>query len=409
MDKKFRYAIIVPDGMADEPIESLGGKTVMEFANKPCMNALASQGVIGTVSNVPDGMVPESDTANMSILSFDPKIYSKGRSPLEALSMGLTMTPEDTAIRCNLVALSEDEDYDNKKMLDHSGGDITTAEADILIKALNEQLSYDGLAFYTGIDYRHCLMIRNGYDKYNFARPHDIIGQNVKEYLPHGEHGDFFYNLMKKSCEILENHPLNIERAAKGKLKANSIWLWSPGKKPQMPNFCSKWGLDSAVVIAAVDLIKGIGKCAGMTVPKVDGATGTPYTDFAAKGNAACKAFDEGAQLVYVHIEAPDESGHKGDAALKVWTVEQIDEHIVSKVYNKLKELGDPFKILVLPDHPTPCSIRTHNISPVPYFIYSSESNSGCGAVSFDEKLASASGRYLKEGHTLLESFIEKA
>ncbi|MBE6669826.1 MAG: cofactor-independent phosphoglycerate mutase [Ruminococcaceae bacterium] len=408
MLNKTRYAIIVPDGMADEPIEAFNNKTVMEYADKPCMNMLASLGKIGTVSNVPDGMVPESDTANMSILSFDPKIYSKGRSPLEALSMGLTMTPDDTAIRCNLVSLSEDEDYNNKTMLDHSGGDITTAEADILIKALNDKLAYDGLEFHTGIDYRHCLMIRNGYDKYNFARPHDIIGKNISEYLPCGQYGDFFYDLMRKSYDILENHPLNIERAANGKLKANSIWLWSPGKKPQMPNFCEKWALDSAVVIAAVDLIKGIGKCAGMTVPKVEGANGTPYTDFESKGNAACKAFDDGAQLVYVHIEAPDESGHKGDANLKVWTVEQIDKHIVAKIYEKLKAIGDPFKIMVLPDHPTPCSIRTHSISPVPYLIYSSEDKDIRASVSFDEISAARSGNYVKEGHTLLNGFIDK-
>jgi len=409
MNKKTRYAIIVPDGMADEPLEILHGKTVMEYASKPCMDLLASKGVVGTVSNVPEGMVPESDTANMSILSFDPKIYSKGRSPLEALSMGLTMTPEDTAIRCNLVSLSEGGSYDSKKMLDHSGGDITTAEADILIKALNEELSYDGLRFYTGIDYRHCLMIKNGYDKYNFARPHDIIGKNISEYLPHGEYGDFFCDLMKKSYDILENHPLNAERAANGKLKANSIWLWSPGKKPQMPNFCEKWGLDSAVVIAAVDLIKGIGKCAGMTVRKVEGATGTPYTDFESKGNAACQAFDDGAQLVYVHIEAPDESGHKGDAGLKVGTVEQIDKHIVEKIYNKLKSDGGPFKIMVQPDHPTPCAIRTHNNSPVPYLMYSSEDEKACGVSEFSESSAKEFGNYLKNGYKLLDTFIEKS
>ncbi len=408
MDNKTRYAIIVPDGMADKNINELDGKTVMEYADTPYMDMLASHGKIGCVSNVPEGMVPESDTANMSILSFDPKIYSKGRSPLEALSMGLEMTPEDTAIRCNLVSLSEDEDYDHKTMLDHSGGEITTAEADVLIKALNEQLSYDGLAFHTGIDYRHCLMIRNGYDKYNFARPHDIIGRKVTEYLPCGNKGEFFYELMKKSYDILNNHPLNVKRAAEGKTKANSIWLWSPGKKPQMPNFCEKWGLDSAVVIAAVDLIKGIGKCAGMTVPKVEGATGTPYTDFAKKGEAACKAFKDGAQLVYVHIEAPDESGHKGDPMLKVGNVEQIDKHIVGKIYETLNEMGVPFSMMVLPDHPTPCAIRTHSIDPVPFVMYSSTDAAAENNVKFTESAALASGVYLKDGYKLLDSFIKK-
>ncbi len=406
---KTLYAVIVPDGMADESIDILGGKTVMEYANTPVMDELASHGIVGTVSNVPEGMVPESDTANMSILSFDPKVFSKGRSPLEAMSMGLTMTPDDTAIRCNLVAISEEGDrYEDKTMLDHSGGDITTAEADILLSALNEELSYDGLHFYTGIDYRHCLMIRNGYDKYNFARPHDILGQNIAKYLPHGEYGDFFLSLMQRSYDILNDHPLNVQRAAEGKLKANSIWLWSPGKKPQMPLFCDKWGLDSATVIAAVDLIKGIGKCAGMTVPFVEGATGTPYTDFDKKGIAAVAAFEEGSQFVYVHIEAPDESGHKGDPMLKVETVEKIDKHIIGRIYDYLYRKGLPFRILVLPDHPTPCAIRTHSSSPVPFLIYSSDEKNTSNVACFSEKEAAATGNYIKDGYTLLEHFIER-
>jgi 2,3-bisphosphoglycerate-independent phosphoglycerate mutase len=409
-DKLTRYAIIVPDGMADESCSALGGKTVMEYAQKPCMDMLARNGVVGTVSNVPEGMVPESDTANMAILSFNPRIYSKGRSPLEALSMGLTMTEDDTAIRCNLVAISEDaSEYNEKTMLDHSGGDITTEEADVLLKAINEELSYDGLHFYTGIDYRHCLLIRNGYDKYNFARPHDILGEKITEYLPCGEHGEFFYKLMRKSYDILNNHPLNVKRAAEGKLKANSIWLWSPGKKPQMPDFCDKWNISSATVIAAVDLIKGIGKCAGMNTPAVPGATGTPYTDFESKGNAAVKAFDEGAQLVYVHIEAPDESGHKGDAVLKASTVEMIDKHIISKIYSYLKNGEEPFKIMVLPDHPTPCAIRTHSSSPVPYLIYSSDEKVKSGIDTFNESTAFAQNNYTENGFELLSEFIDLA
>ncbi len=406
-DSTVKYAIIVPDGMAGVPSSDLGKKTAMEYASHPTMDYLAHRGSVGTVSNVPSGMVPESDTANMAILSFNPRIYSKGRSPLEALSMGLTMSPEDTAIRCNLVAITEDEDnYDDKTMLDHSGGDITTAEADILLKSVNEALAYDGLHFYTGIDYRHCLMIRNGYDKYNFARPHDILGQKITEYLPHGEEGEFFYNLMRKSYDVLNNHPLNIKRAAEGKLKANSIWLWSPGKKPQMPNFCEKWGLESASVIAAVDLIKGIGKCAGMDVLKVEGATGTPYTDFEAKGNAAVDALKSGSQLVYVHIEAPDESGHKGDAPLKVKTIEEIDKHIVKKVYDYLKSEGSPFKIMVLPDHPTPCNIRTHSSDPVPYLIYSSDEKEQSGVERFTESTAKEMNNYQENGYELLASLI---
>ena len=253
-----KYLVLIPDGMADVKIEQLDMKTPMQAASKPAMDALAQKALVGTVSNVPVGMVPESDTANMAILSFDPKVYSKGRSPLEAMSMGLDMQPDETAYRCNVVTLSDDGDYDEKIILDHSADEITTAEADELIKALEAELGNEYRHFYTGVSYRHCLIWKNSDDKYNFMRPHDILGQCIKDHLPHGEDGKVFYELMRKSWDILNHHPVNEARRARGLRPANSIWLWSPGKKPALPSFKEKWGLKAAVISAA-DLIKGIG------------------------------------------------------------------------------------------------------------------------------------------------------
>ncbi len=254
-----KYLVLIPDGMADEKLSDLGNMTPMEKADKPTTDRLAKVSYIGTVSNVPEGMVPESDTANLAILSYDPKIYSKGRSPLEAVSMGIEMKPDETAYRCNVVTLSEEENYDARTMIDHSADEISTAEADLLIKALDEKLGNEDRKFYTGVSYRHCILWKGGCDTYNFMRPHDILGQCIKEYLPSGEDGRVFYDLMRASWDILDRHPVNEARRARGLRPANSIWLWSPGKKPALPNFYEKWGIRGAV-ISAVDLIKGIGQ-----------------------------------------------------------------------------------------------------------------------------------------------------
>ncbi len=400
-----KYLVLIPDGMADEGIASLGGKTPMEAAHKETMDMLASRSTVGTVSNVPDGMVPESDTANMAILSFDPKIYSKGRSPLEAMSMGLNMEPDHVAYRCNIVTLSDEGEYDEKIMLDHSADEITTAEADELIKALDEALGNDILRFYTGVSYRHCILWHGGNDKYNFMRPHDILGQCIKEYLPHGEDGKVFYELMRKSWDILNRHPVNEARRARGLRPANSIWLWSPGKKPALPSFKEKWGLDAAV-ISAVDLIKGIGICAEMQSIDVEGATGNVHTNYKGKADAAIKAFKEGKEYVYVHVEAPDECGHRAETENKVLSIELIDEKILKPVYEYLKTSGDDFKIMILPDHPTPVRIRTHTIDPVPFMIYSSKGDAE-GVECFTEASASATGLYLAHGYKLMELLIK--
>lgn len=401
-----KYLVLVPDGMADEKIEALGNKTPMEAADKKMMDTLAEYSTVGTVSNVPDGMVPESDTANMAILSFDPKVYSKGRSPLEAMSMGLHMDPDHVAYRCNIVTLSEDGEYDEKIMLDHSADEITTAEADELIKALDAALGNDILRFYTGVSYRHCILWHGGNDKYNFMRPHDILGQCIKDYLPHGEDGKVFYDLMRASWDILDRHPVNEARRARGLRPANSIWLWSPGKKPALPSFKEKWGLDAAV-ISAVDLIKGIGICAGMKSIDVEGATGNVRTNYDGKANAAIEAFKSGIEYVYIHVEAPDECGHRAETENKVLSIELIDKKILKPVHEYLKDCGDDFKIMVLPDHPTPVRLRTHTIEPVPFFIYSSKEKKA-GVSHFTEAAAAETGLYLPYGYKLMELLLEK-
>lgn len=401
-----KYFVLVCDGMADRKIKELGDRTPMEAANKPMMDMLAAKSVCGTVSNVPDGMVPESDTANLAILSYDPKIYSKGRSPLEAMSMGLSMQPDETAYRCNVVTLSDDEDYDHKIMLDHSADEITTAEADELIKALEANLGNEMRHFYTGVSYRHCLLWKNGSETYNFMRPHDILGKCITDYLPSGEDGKPFYDLMRASYNILKDHPVNVARRKAGKRIANSAWLWSPGKKPALPSFAEKWGLKGAV-ISAVDLIKGIGICAGMTSIDVEGATGNVHTNYDGKADAAINAFKDGYDFVFVHVEGPDECGHRAEIDNKVLSIEKIDSIILKKVYDYLCESGEDFKIFLLPDHPTPIEIRTHSMEPVPFFIYSSAKETR-GVEVFTEATAESTKLYYPNGHQLLDHIIEK-
>ncbi len=396
-----KYLVLIPDGMADRKIAELGNKTPMDVAKKTTMDALAAKSVCGTVSNVPEGMVPESDTANLAVLSYDPKVYSKGRSPLEAVSMGIKMKDDETAYRCNVVTLSEDEEnYDDKIILDHSADEITTEEADELIKALEAELGDDIRKFYTGISYRHCLIWKNGNDKYNFNRPHDILGRRIGEYLPQGEDGKEFYELMKKSYDILNDHPVNNARRARSLKPANSAWLWSPGKKPQLPSFKEKWGLEGAV-ISAVDLIKGIGLCAGMQVFDVPGATGNVHTNYDGKASFTIDAFKNGADLVYVHVEAPDECGHRAEIENKVKSIELIDEKILKPVYEYLLGTGEDFKIMILPDHPTPIEIRTHSMEPVPFMIYLSTKEE-VGVDCFCEDSAEAKKHYIPRGHDLM-------
>ena len=400
-----KYLVVLCDGMADYPLEQLGGKTPMEVAKKPMADSLAAKALVGTVSNVPEGMVPESDTANIAVLSYDPKVYSKGRSPLEAVSMGLTMTPEQTAYRANIVTVSEDEEcYEDKIMLDHSADEITTEEADELIKAIEAHFGTADRHFYTGVSYRHCLLWSNTPSEYDFMRPHDILGQCIRDYLPNGEAGAPFLKLMKESYDILNHHPVNEARRARGLRPANSLWLWSPGKKPALPDFKEKWGIDGAV-ISAVDLIKGIGICAGMESIDVEGATGNVHTNYTGKANAAIDAFKRGKDLVYIHVEAPDECGHRAEIENKVLSIELIDEKITTPCVEYLRESGEPFRVMILPDHPTPIVMRTHSMDPVPFLIYDSESEKE-GVDSLTEESAKGTGFYLPHGYDLMKYLI---
>ena len=316
--------------------------------------------------------------------------------------MGIEMQPDEVAYRCNVVTVTDNgEDYDDKIILDHSADEITTAEADELIKALQAEMGDEIKHFYTGISYRHCLIWKNGNDKYNFNRPHDILGQRIGEYLPDKESGKEFYELQRRSFDILNHHPVNEARRARGLKPANSAWLWSPGKKPQLPSFEEKWGLQGAV-ISAVDLIKGIGLCAGMRSIDVEGATGNVHTNYKGKADAAIQAFKEGAELVYVHVEAPDECGHRAEIENKVLSIEKIDAEILSPVLAYLRSCGEAFKIMILPDHPTPIRIRTHSIDPVPFMIYNSE-KAADGVDGFCEESAAAKGYYIENGYTLME------
>ena len=403
-----KYFVLIPDGMADRPIPQLNGKTPMETANKPNMDRLVKISAAGTAMNVPAHMVPESDTANLAILSYDPAVYSRGRSPLEAVSMGIELAPDDTAIRCNVVTLSDDDlPYEEKTMVDHSADEISTEEADQLVRALNEALPMEGRTLHTGISYRHCLVWKNADSKYNFERPHDIIGRQIKDYLPKEENGGgAFLEFMKKGYEVLNHHPVNEERRRRGLRPANSPWLWSPGTKPALPSFKEKWGINGAV-ISAVDLIKGIGLCADMDVIDVEGATGNYSTNYTGKANAAIDAFRRGNDLVYVHVEAPDECGHRGEWDVKVKAIEKIDELILAPVFKYLEESGDDFKVLVLPDHPTPVEIRTHSHEPVPFFLYDSRKQAD-GPVSFSENNCAAVHNHIADGSTLFNIMIEK-
>lgn len=398
-----KYIIVLGDGMADEPLDELGGKTPLEYADTPEMDRLAAAGEIGLVKTIPEGMAPGSDTANLSVLGYDPKQYYTGRSPLEALSIGVPMKETDIAIRCNIVTLSEDgKPYEEKTILDHSSGEITTEEADELLKAVKEALEEEGFTFYTGTSYRHLLIWDKG-DVAELVPPHDILGKTVGEYLP--EQPDL-RNMMIKSFDILNNHPVNEARRARGLNPANSLWFWGAGTKPALTSFEEKNG-KRGVMISAVDLLKGIGVGAEMKNIIVEGADGTLDTNYEGKAEAAVQALlEEDYDFVYVHVEAPDEMGHQGSAERKIRAIEYLDQRVIKNIVNPLDKSAEDYRMLVLPDHPTPVRVRTHTGDPVPYLFYDSRRRRDEG-LHMTEADASASGRLVEEGHTLIDHLWE--
>lgn len=402
-----KYLVMLCDGMADEPNEALGNSTPMEKANKPCMDSLAAKAEVGIVKTVAEGLKPGSDVANLSVLGYEPAVYYSGRSPLEAASIGIDLKDTDVTLRCNLVTLSDDEDYENKTILDYCADDISSEEAKILIEYIQEKLGNDVFRFYPGVSYRHCLVWSNGNPHPGvLTPPHDITGKVITDYIPNGEAVDELYDLMKKSYDLLKDHPVNQARIARGKRPANSIWLWGEGTKPLLDNFSEKFGIKGSM-ISAVDLLKGIAICAGMNSVDVDGATGYLDTNFDGKCKAAIEEFKNGADLVYVHVEAPDECGHRGEIENKVKAIEMIDEHILGPVVEFLKGYDD-FAVLVCPDHPTPLSIRTHTSTPVPYLIYDSKNEINSGVKVFCEKEARETGNYIEKGFTMMNYFLTK-
>ncbi len=401
-----KYIVILGDGMADYPVPEFDGKTVLEVANKPNIDFMSQNGELGMVKTVLDGMKPGSDVANLSVMGYDTRKCYSGRSPLEAASIGVKLKDTDVTFRTNLVTLSDEENYADKTMLDYSAGEISTDEARELICAVEAELGDEICHFYAGVSYRHLLVWDNGSTKVTLTPPHDISDKKITDYLPKGENADKLLEFMKKSEEILKNHPVNQKRIALGKNPATSIWVWGEGTKPILENFSEKYG-KKASVISAVDLIKGIAICADMKSIDVEGATGNWDTNFDGKAQAALDTLlNDGADLVYVHMEAPDECGHQGNPEKKKLSVELIDEKVVGFLRRELKNKGIDYKMLILPDHPTPLTLKTHVSDPVPYVIYSSVSEEKSG-LSYTEENAKTTGIYIDKGHELMQHFIK--
>lgn len=397
-----KYIVVLGDGMAGRPLEELGNKTTLAAAKTPVMDRLAKQAELGMVQNVPESMSPGSDTANLSVLGYDPEKYYTGRSPLEALSIGVAMKSDDVAFRCNLVTLSEEESvYEERHIIDHSSDEISTEDADILVKALKETVVPDGFALYTGTSYRHLLIQEHG-EVTELVPPHDVLTKVIGEYLPEAE---YLREMMKKSYEVLNHHPLNEERRRKGLRPANSMWFWGAGTRPELDSFEEKTG-KKGMMISAVDLLKGIAVGAGMDRAEVPGANGGLHTNYEGKAQAAVDALlKDGYDFAYVHVEAPDEMGHQGKMMQKIESIEYLDGRVIGKIVEALDKSGEDYRILVLPDHPTPICARTHTNDPVPYLLYDSR-RAETGAKEYSEETAEASGRRWQQGHKLIEHLL---
>ena len=398
-----KYIIVLSDGMAGRPLEKLGGKTTLEAADTPNFDRLAEKAEIGLASMVPEGMAPGSDTANLSVMGYDPKIYYTGRSPLEALSIGVDMAAGDVSFRCNLVTLTEDGGaYEDQKIIDHSSSEISTEDSTVLLEALKEGLKREGYEFYAGTSYRHLLIWKHG-KVLELTAPHDILTKTVGEYLPKDL---VLLDMMKKSYEILKDHPINVERKKQGLNPANSAWFWGAGTRPALASFEEKTG-KKGVMISAVDLLKGIAVGADMDRIIVEGANGGLHTNYEGKADAAIHALlEDGYDFAYVHVEAPDEMGHMGSVTDKITAIENVDGRVVARITEAMDRSGEDYRLMILPDHPTPICVRTHTSEPVPYMIYDSRKAID-GIHTYNEKEAAKSTCIWKDGYRLIDHLLE--
>ena len=400
-----KYIVMLGDGMADFPIPELGGKTPLEAANKPNMDLLAAHGVVGMAKTVPDGFSPGSDVANMAAIGYNPADCYSGRSPLEAVSMGITLADDDVTFRCNLVTLSDTENYEDAVMVDYSSDEITTAESTQLINYINEKLGTEDISFNPGISYRHCLVMHHAETGSLLTPPHDISGKCIKDHLPGGRYGEKLLELMKRSRELLRDHPVNKARVERGLRPATSCWFWGEGTRPALGNFEALYGKTGGMV-SAVDLLKGIGICIGFKIAEVEGATGNIDTNFKGKAEAALELLRGGCDVVYIHVEAPDESGHRHELENKVRSIELIDSEILGYIMEELRKDGEDFSVLLMPDHPTPYELRTHVSDPVPFVLYRSDKEGALPTERYTEELAKTTGLYLPEAHKLMSRLL---
>ncbi len=408
-----KYIILLGDGMADRPCKDLGGKTCLQAAKTPNLDRLATLGQVGMVHTIPEGLPPGSDVANLTVMGYDPRKYYSGRSPLEAASIGVELGPDDVAFRCNLVTLritggksSPSGAVRRAIMEDFSAGHISTEEGRLLIEEIDGKLGSDRIRFYPGVSYRHLMVWKGGKDKIECTPPHDIQDKSIQDYLPCGEGDDIINTLMEESIDLLAAHPVNKTRLENGKRQANSIWLWGQGRRPKMPTFKEKYGMEGAM-ISAVDLTKGIGIYAGFDVISVPGATGWIDTNYVGKAEHALWALKT-KDFVYVHVEAPDEAGHAGDLEKKIKAIEDFDEFLVGNIIHGMKQF-DEYRILALPDHPTPIELRTHSSEPVPFILYDNKHERKDGPRSYDERIAEQKDvLVIKEGYTLMDYFLKQ-
>ena len=396
-----KYIILQGDGMADWPLEKYGGRTPLEIAPTPNMDRLASRGVFGLAHTIPDGFPPGSDVGNMSILGYDPALYHTGRAPLEAASVGIDLSPKDIAFRCNLVTIGGQGT--NEVMADFTAGHITSEEAAVIVGDLNRALGGDGVEFFPGVSYRNLMVWRSGKEKMATTPPHDITDQTIASHRPAGDGAERLNDLMRRSREVLAQHPVNKKREEKGARRATSIWLWGQGRAPALPTLKQRFGIDGAV-ISAVDIINGLGVYAGLDRVKVPGATGFFDTNYKGKGEYGVAALER-KDLIFIHVEAPDEAGHMGAADKKIEAIENFDAKVVGTVLEKMADRRD-WRLLLLPDHPTPIALKTHVAEPVPFIFYSAAEPRQPKPVGYNERDAAKTGVVAPRAHELIDALI---